>query len=146
MKKVKSVLELSKYKVDQTVYWVVLRPVDQPRRSPLLCARWMRHEHPKVFFDRKIMSPLWKSKRRIPKLHAQDFMVVTQLFCQRLVVEEFIIKKIFRSPNTGEFGYANEHDDQMPESFLFGRRSDAANERLRLQQLLAEWTEQMEVD
>lgn len=144
MKKIESVLDLSKYRVDQTVFWVVLRPVDEPRRSLFQCDKWMRLEHPKVWFDRKVLSPLWKSKRKIPKMHAQDFMAVTQLVTQRLGIEEFIIKEVSRSPNTGEFSYKNECKDQMPESFLFGRHSEAVKEASRLQQLLFEWTQQQE--
>jgi hypothetical protein len=139
MEKVQSVLDLSKFKVGQTVYWLVFRPVGTPKISPSSCDPWMRREHPKVFFDRKIMTPLWKSKRRIPKLHASDFYLITQLVTQRPQVEKFTIKKIRRSRHTGEFSYVNQDGDRMPEKFLFVRRSEAIKERSRLQQMLSEW-------
>ena len=141
MQKIKSVLELSKYKVGQTVFWVVLRPVGTPKINPANCDAWMGREHPKVFFDRKIMTPLWKSKRRIPRLHAADFFLVTQLVTQRPVVEEFTIKKVRRSRHTGEFSYTNEQGDRMPETFLFSRRSEAEKEYNRVLNVVREWAD-----
>ena len=139
MQKVKSVLELSKYQIDQTVHWVVFRPVDGLDTSPENCEPWMRQEHPKVFFDRKIMTPLWKFKCRVPRLHSADFLLITQLLTQRPVIEEFVIKKIRRSHHTGEFTYMNDQGECMPEAYLFASRSGARKELSRLQRMLTKW-------
>ncbi len=140
MPKIKSVLELSKFKVGQTVYWVVLRGDDMTCISESSYPAWIRIEHPKVLYERKLLPSLGGS--RLPKLHASDFFFISQLLSQQPVVEEFKIKEIRRSANTGEFSYLNENDECMPESFLCCRRAEATKERSRLRKMMLEWLEE----
>jgi hypothetical protein len=139
--KLKSVNELARYQVGDVCYWVVLRQLGTPSESPTPENVWMAEEHPKCFFDRRVFSPMWKSRMRIPKLHATDFRLVTDLLTQRCVIEEFHVTEIKRSHNTGEFWYTSSKEEMQVESFLFSSRSQVVREKRRIKKMIIEWIE-----
>lgn len=133
------VRELSRFELGQHAWWVVLRPIGRPNGSPEQVESWMHASHPKVLFDRGIMSNLWTSKKKIPRLHAADFKLITELMTQDVRVEEFVVETVERSEHTGEFHYDNVYGEQMPEQSLFATRAAAVRERERLRELICEW-------
>ena len=137
--KLKSVNELARYQVGDVCYWAVLRQLGVPTESPTPENVWMAEEHPKCFFDRGVFSPMWKYRMQIPKLHATDFRLLTDLLTQRCVIEEFHVTDIKRSRNTGEFWYTSSKEEMQVESFLFPRRSQAVRESKRIKKMISEW-------
>ena len=137
--KIENVLQLARFKVGTTVWWVVLRPVEMPNDQ--LHNSWMGREHPKVLFERKVLAPLWKFKWKLPHLHALDFFLVVRLATQRPLVEDFMISRVERSANTGEFSYYNQHDEEMPEKYLFSSKAAAEKEKTRVKKIIKGWLE-----
>lgn len=136
--KISSVTELSKYRVGDTVFWVVMRQKtleSGPRGEP-----WMLDYHPKVYFQRGYRAS-WSKQCQLPKLHATDFSALMSLLTTRLVVLEFEIAAVTRSSDTGEFLYQNNLLEWMPEEFLFPTKELAAQERRRLHRLVQKWIE-----
>ena len=105
--KLTDVRELSRFAPDQHAWWVVLRPIGRPNGSPEQIESWMLESHPKVLFDRGIMSNLWASRKKLPRLHAIDFKLLTELMTQDARIEEFVVELVERSEHTGEFNYCN---------------------------------------
>lgn len=66
--KIKSVLQLSRYKINDKVWWVVIRPnvilpaLEKPDQ-------WMNDIHPKELYNRGPYKPFWDYKNQLPKLH-----------------------------------------------------------------------------
>lgn len=135
------VRELSRFTSGQHCWWVVLRPIGRPNCNPDLIEPWMRRTHPKVLFDRGIMSNLWLSKKQLPRLHASDFKLITELMTQDAQLEEFVVDVVERSDHTGEFNYSNVYGEWIPEQSLFETRAAAARERERLRDLFREWVD-----
>lgn len=142
--KISSVLELSRYKVGQSTWWVVLRPVEEP---PEIGERyqWMEEYHPKVLYSRGPYQKLWKNKSKLPKLHHKDFYSIVPILVSTLSVEEFAIEEVVRSRETGEFFYSNDEDEWMPESDLFCTNQAAKKEQKRIIKLLKRWTDKQEL-
>jgi hypothetical protein len=137
-KKITSVLELSRYKKGEIVWWVALRysaPIQLNDED-----RWMLEVHPKTIYSGPY-KPAWQSKSKLPKLHHSDFNIIVSLLSSELQVERFKIAKLTRSPMTGEFYYANDDDEWMPESCLCDTKEAAAKERTRILRLMKRWME-----
>ena len=140
-RKVTSVLELSRYKVDTTVYWLALRikaPVPELSEEAI----WLTTVHPKELY----LGPykkLWSSNAKLPKLHHVDFNTIVSILVSELCIEEFPIKEIIRSQDTGEFFYANGDDEWMPEQCLFDTTTAAKREKSRVLKLIRNWTNQV---
>lgn len=135
--KISSVLQLSKYKVGEELYFVILRSNLGDYANSEQAEEWMTLDHPKVYFDRKVAKqPAWM---KLPMLHALDFKQVTDLLTAKIVVEPFVITNVYRNPNTGEFYYSNHDDETMPERFLFKSRGLAGRERSRIVKMVKHW-------
>jgi hypothetical protein len=135
-KKITSVLELARYKNGDTVWWVALRyaaPIHLSDED-----EWMLDIHPKTIFSGPYKAA-WQSRSKLPKLHHCDFNIIVQLLCSKLVIEKFKIEQITRSTSTGEFYYANEDEEWMPESCLCDTREAARKERDRIHRLIDRW-------
>jgi len=140
-KKIQSVLDLAKYHVGDTLWWVTLRPKEA---KPTLEEddEWIENYHPKVLFDRKFYRHCWPRKKILPRLHFMDFQYVISLLTSTLLVEQFIICNLTRSTDTGEFFYANQSDEWMPEEYLFESQENANRELKRIQRMVAHWSKE----
>lgn len=136
--KISSVLELSRYNIGSTVWWVVLRNTetipDLPEED-----EWMENHHPKVLYERGPYQRIWNSKAKLPKLQHMDFAGIVALLTSEFSVEQFNITEIIRSKDTAEFFYSNTDDEWMPESCLFCTDIAARRERNRILRLLKKW-------
>ena len=140
MGKVESALQLGKYKAGDVVYWIISRPnCADPRISD--DDAWVLGEdvHPKVLYERKILKA-WKSRSVLPKLHACDFQIIVDLLTCDLEVEKYMISEVARCPNTGEYLYANDTEEEwMPQSCLFPTQHTANKERARIKRMISRW-------
>ena len=145
-RRIKSVLQLARYRVGDKPYWVVLRHLRQPCPCPKEKDLWMCElgVHPKVFFRRGWMQKTWPYKATWPKLHAHDFDNIVNLIVCTLVVEQFEIKAVVRCPHTGNFLYESKNGiEWMPEDCLFADVASAEEERRRIIRLLQTWLKGM---
>lgn len=140
-KKITSVVELARYKINDILYWVVLRPAGTHEINIPCGDEWIANCHPKVLYDRKLASKAWRFRQNVPKLRSLDFQYITELLTSDLVVEEFKVSNITRSPNTGEFYYANGDDEWMPESYLHAKKKSANAERNKIKGLFKIWVD-----
>lgn len=136
--RINSVLELSRYKVGETVWWVVLRNSDPIPAIPE-DDQWMENHHPKALYERGPYQRLWTSKAKLPKLQHMDFGAIVSLLTSEFKVEPFTIVEVVRSRDTAEFFYSNADDEWMPESSLFDTDIAARRERNRILRLLKKW-------
>lgn len=144
--KIKSVIEIAKYKHGTVLYWVTFRPVKIAGISIPAGDEWLSDCHPKVLHDRKLVSKTWRYRSKIPRLSATDFQFAVGLLTSEPIVERFEVNGIHRSNDTGEFYYANETGEWMPESFLFTTVSAAKREKLKIKKLFQEWSSQTSED
>ena len=94
----------------------------------------------KIKIERGPWKKIWKKNIRVPRLHHVDFNNITGLLTQKLIVEEFNVNDICRSCQTGEYFYANEDYEWMPETFLFDTVVAARREKTRILNMLKGWT------
>lgn len=139
--KVRSVLELAKYQPGDKPYWVITRSIG---REPVISEEdaWLFSEciHPKTPYQYGILSCLWPSKAKLPRLHASDFALVLELLTSEFVTEEFEVAHVVHCTNTGEFIYQNiTGEEWMPESLLFDTKDTAQKELKRIKKLIAKW-------
>jgi len=139
--KVKSVLELAKYKPGNKLFWVISRSIG---KEPIINEKdtWLFTEniHPKAPYQYGLLKSLWIYQNKLPKLHASDFTLVLELLTSEFIVEEFEITQVVRCQQTGEFIYQNTTGEEwMPESFLFDSKAAARKERNRIKKLIAKW-------
>ena len=144
--KIASVLELAKYKVGDILYWVIFRPVGAAGITIPPGEEWMMHAHPKVIHDRGLAKKIWKNRALLPKLCSVDFQYVVEVLTTEPVVESFEISRICRSFDTGEYYYANEEGEWMPEKYLFTAVSAAKREKKRIKDLFKKWAMQASPD
>ncbi len=139
-RKIRSVLELAHYHCGDTAWWVILRASDD---IPALTAadRWMENHHPKALYQRGPNRIAWPSKILLPKLQHMDFAAIVSILTSQLLTEPFIICDVVRSRDTGEFFYANDNDEWMPESMLCDTKIAAAREKIRILRLFKKWIE-----
>lgn len=139
-RKMASVLELAKYKVGGTVWWVTLRYRD-PIPELTEEAMWMRNCHPKALYEHGPYKNFWPLRAKLPRLHHVDFTGIVNIITSEFVVERFNICEALRSGDTGEFFYANQDDEWMPETFLFDTQIAARRERTRVIKMMGTWAE-----
>jgi hypothetical protein len=141
-RKIRSVLELARYRVGDVAWWVILRPV---RATPDIPddLKWMQQPsiHPKALFYHGPYRDLWPSKAMLPKLQHMDFATVVNLLTSELKVEAFPICDLVHCRDTGEFFYSNEHDEWMPEPFLLDTKIAADREKTRILRLIKRWAD-----
>lgn len=140
VRKVRSVLELSKYKIGDVAYWVVLRPNVLDDYELKADDKWMTGYHPKVLFERGYSKTWSSSKGKVPSLHAHDFCAIVGLLTSKMIVDSYRISHVVRSRNTGEFIYCNNHSEWMPESMLYNTRKLAETECTRIRKLIWKWS------
>ena len=150
MGKIKSVIDLSTYKIGESVWWVVLRPKQIGTLLPAGDTFLFNHScdvgistvdlgyklaenHPKNGFIRSAV-------HKLPHLNWRDFNSITGLLNSDAIVEEFVVADIRRSNNTGEFLYMNQYGEWMPEIYLFDTVLAARNEKRRLLTQISSWT------
>lgn len=138
-KKIRSVIELARYRVGDVAWWVILRP---SRDLPELTDddKWMTNHHPKALY-RGPYKDLWPSRAVLPKLQHMDFAGILNLLTSTLTVEQFTVCDILRSRDTGEFFYSNDQDEWMPETFLMDTKIAADRECTRVLRLIRKWAE-----
>jgi hypothetical protein len=141
MPPIKSVLELSRYKVGESVWWVTLRPVGATNVMVPSGDEWMLEHHPKVLYDRGIAKNVWNSRAHLPKLNHVDFQAMVMFLTSKLEVEQFKIYDIARSEDTGEFFYITSEEEWMPESYLFDSSTAAKKERNRILRMIKKWAD-----
>ncbi len=140
--KVKSVLDLGKYKIGDTPFWVVINHPGYKEYQPSEDDAWVLDHHPKTLYDRKL-SNLWDvsqfGKRTIPKLHALDFQCVLMVITGKFMVGQYKIENIGRSSDTGEYYYMNSEGCWMPQAFLFDSEQAAYREKNRILSMISQW-------
>jgi hypothetical protein len=141
-RKIKSVLELARYKVGDVAWWVVIRSKPEPEISEQ--NKWMtqEHIHPKTLYRGGPFEPLWGRKAILPKLQHQDFNTIVGLLTATMAVEPFTICDLVRSRDTGEFFYENERNEWMPEAQLLDTKIAAEREKTRIRRLLRKWIDE----
>lgn len=144
--KITSVVELAKHKVGDLLFRVVFRPVGMARITIPPGSEWMADCHPKILFERGLVTKAWKFKAALPKLCGVDFQYVTELLTSEPVVERFEVIDIARSSDTGEFYYCNADGDWMPQDYLFASAHVAKQEKRRIKGLFATWARREAVD
>ena len=139
-RKISSVLELARYKIGDSAFWVRMRPIGQDHIDIPEGEEWMAEQHPKVLHERGY-NQSWHLRARLPRLCAVEFDCVVALLTSEFVVEEFIVEEIERSNHTGEFVMRNQDGDWMPSDYLFDTIEAARLERERLKKLLRRWAQ-----
>lgn len=136
--KISSVLELARYRVGDVAWWVIFRQIEIA--SDLTEEdSWMQTHHPKVLYTRGSHKHLWKSKAALPKLQHIDFLNVMSILTSKCVVEQFTVCDVLRSRYTGEFFYANDNNEWIPESNLLSNKAIANQEKSRMMKLMKKW-------
>lgn len=151
MGKIKSVLELSRYKLNDSAYWVVFRrkPDDGPLgfRPKNVLTSVVRSEIKGISTDDLLYKLAENHPKEIhkgpprclPHLNHADFNNFANLINSEIIVEEFVIAEIRRSINTGEFLYMNKLGEWMPEIYLFDTAMAARDEKKRLLKKIHSW-------
>jgi hypothetical protein len=132
------IFKIARYKMGDTAYWVNFLAKDDVKQIPEK-DDWVRTHHPKVVFERGYFKSLWKTTAALPRLEKTDFMSVMHILTCELNIDEFLICRIARSHDTGEFFYSNEDEEWMPESFLFDSKVAAAKEQKRIKTMIKKW-------
>ena len=146
--KLKSALELAKYRPGDTLYWIISHPLG---REPIIDENdaWLFTDsvHPKTPYKYGILKGVWTYRDRLPKLHASDFSLVLELITSEFIIEEFKIEQVVRCQQTGEFVYRNTTGEEwMPESLLFDSKAAAKKERERIKKLIVKWAARTQQD
>jgi hypothetical protein len=139
-RKMSSVLELAKYKVGDSAWWVTLRHQKEPPELSVESV-WMQNCHPKTLYEHGPYKCLWPFRSKLPRLHHSDFTGIVIILTSEFAVEQFDICDIIRSSDTGEFFYSNQNDEWMPEAFLFDTQIAANQERSRILKMMKRWVE-----
>lgn len=139
--KVKSALELAKFKPGDKPYWIISRCIGA---EPVIDEEdsWMFSEsiHPKTPYRYGVLKGLWPYRAKLPKLHASDFTLLVEVLNSHLIIEEFEVALVVRCQQTGEFIYQNTTAEEwMPESHLFESKAAARKERDRIKRLIGRW-------
>lgn len=142
-RKMISAIELARYKVGDSAWWVSLRYRDPLPNLPEEAA-WVLNCHPKVLYEGPYKSN-WPFRAKLPRLHHIDFAGIVALLTSEFVVEKFDVCEILRSQDTGEFYCSNQNDEWMPETSLFDTDIAANRERTRIVKMMKKWTESHEI-
>ena len=143
-RKMASVLELARYKIGDSAWWVTLRHRDPLPNLPEEAA-WMMNCHPKSLYEHGPYKSYWPFRAKLPRLHQVDFTGIVTILTSEFMVEKFDVCETLRSQDTGEFFYANQDDEWMPESFLFDTTIAARRECTRVIKMMKKWAESHEV-
>lgn len=137
-KKITSVLELGRYSIGQTVYWVT---ICQKQAEPIVEDQdeWMFDTHPMHLYTIGPYKRIWPRNIKVPKLHEEDFRAIVSLLQTELIVGQFLIADISRCTLTGDYYYVNEHNTWMPQQNLFDTETAAYRERNRILKLINKW-------
>lgn len=143
MHKIKSVLELSKYKKGDIAYFISYQSlIDVP--EPPQEDQWMLFYHPKILFSRR--GPArnrWPLQGKLPKLEPISFTCLVDLLSSELCVFPFTITDVSRSRNTGEYLYTGNDNMSislnMPEEYLLETETAAQKEIKRIKKMVANW-------
>ena len=138
IKKIKSVIELSKYKIGNKLYFIDLLTNSDRDLVPSEL-HWMLACHPKIFFIKKIYKYNTKSKYICPRLPSSVFSILSSLLVGQFNIICFEVSAIKRCANTGEFYYFDGSGDWHPESILFTTERKALNETKRILSLVDDW-------
>lgn len=142
----KSVLELGRYSIGDTAWWVTIRyqneQVTEAEEFPE-DLQWMLECHPKEMYTRGPFKKHWNKHKKLPKLHHMDFMGIVPLITSNFMIEKFVVKDIIRSHMTGEYYYGNDLDEWMPQSNLFDTKIAATKERTRILKMMQRWLEEI---
>lgn len=136
--KIGSVLDISRYKTGDMLWWVVFRSTP----APVIHAAdaWMIEHHPKALYTRGPFKHMLPRHTSPPKLQHSDFDFVVTLLASKLTVEQFVVCNIMRSTDTGEFFYSNSSEEWMPESYLMDSKAAANREKCRIMRLIKNWS------
>mgnify|MGYP005614230063 CR=1 FL=1 len=134
----KTIYDLAKFKVGESPYWIVLRPIKSLVEHDESASFLLEH-HPKDYYTKGEGRSLWHYNNNLPKLSSEDFNIVVSMLRSHFSIEKFVICDINRSNNSGEFYYINEEAENMPESNLFKNMSDAVKEVKRIKKMMAGW-------
>ncbi len=142
-RKIRSVLDLARYRVGDVAWWVVLRPI---KALPDLAddQQWMlrSHVHPKVLYKNDgPYAALWPRKAVLPKLQHMDFASVVSLLTSELTVEQFPVCDLVRSRDTADFYFSNDDGEWILEAHLMDTKIAADRERSRILRLIRKWAE-----
>lgn len=138
-KKIRSVLELSKYKIGDTAYYISLvEKIDSFGVEP--DDQWMLTYHPKILFSRRGPGyKVWPKHNKLPKLEALSFSAIIDLLTADLSIIPMEISHVERSLNTGEFIYDGDNGANLPEDQLFDSIRSANKELVRIKKLIQTW-------
>jgi hypothetical protein len=139
-KKIRSVIELAKFKSGTELYFIdMISNINKSKLSSNVS--WMAKCHPKIF----LVSGLYKynthSKYVFPKLPSQRFGLLSAMLSGRFVVFTMRVTLIERCKNTGEFYYFDGIDEWHPESILLPTKNRARRELKRILGLISDWVE-----
>lgn len=147
--KIKSVSELSHFKVKETVWYLRYRSDFEHKFNQNIDLNgdieyydWdfdrPRDLHPKdnfAIFGKK----LWPKGTLLPRLPAKDFVMIMKILTSCPHINSMKVRKIRRSTQTGEFYYRGKRTDWMPESCLFDTEKAAVLEARRLVRIFKKW-------
>jgi hypothetical protein len=137
MQKIHNVIELARYKLGATAWWVTLEAADLPDLEP--DENWMQKAHPKALYGGPYRQSWRPVTTRLPSLKGSDFNVVVGLLTSKLIIKEFNVCNVKRSVDTGEFLYVNEDKVWMPESYLMDSKAAAIREKRRILKMMTRW-------
>lgn len=138
MAKITSVLELARYKVDETAYRVALIGNDTSKTyTPLHRHTWQ--EDGLDDCRRKQLTEVRQKIGKLPHLCYKDYSILIPFLTADLLVVECKICSVYRCNDTGEFWYIDETDVHMPELYLFDTVVAARRERNRIIKQVKKW-------
>ncbi len=133
---IKSVTELAKYSIGDTLYYIYVSDPFNDLDSDY--PQWMNFEHPNVLYSTNAYSSMWPYLQNYPKIAANGFESIIKLLSCELDICPFVIDKITRNTNTGQFNYFSK-GEVMPESILFESEISARKEINRINSLFKLW-------
>ena len=136
---VRSVLQLGRHKVGDTVWTLVADPNEPevPEEDD-----WMISEHPRFLYETH-WHKLWPKGISLPRLEAISFRMISWLITSELKIAELVISSITREH--GEYLYGIENSDNLiPEFALFDSREAARIERSRILRLIKKWVDEQD--
>lgn len=147
--KIKSVIELARYKKNESVWLLRYRNEYGDRINDYTDINGLGHYidweydrvndlHPKDNFKMFGMKH-WLKGEPLPRLPAKDFVILVKFLTCNLYITSFEVSKIKRSTKTGEFYYKGKKSPWMPESCLFDTEQAARLEVERQSRIIQKW-------
>lgn len=135
----RSVLELARYKVGDSVWWVSLYH-PEPSQDIEDDGKIV-YAHSKELFESGPFKNSWPYRSKLPRMHENDFSAVMSVITSKMVVDIFDICDVIRSNVSGEFLYTNAYGEWIPESLLFDTAIAARRERTRVLKMFNRWVD-----